>query len=174
MNVIGFKEEGLEGPLILEPERDDDAHGWFSSLLEPGSLGLLDLPPVTSIDTVQTDHKGTVRGLLTRDQAGSAIIVSIRGAGRHAVVDLRENSPTRLKHVTVDLAEVDGRGLVVPWGFGHAWQALVDGSAILRVGTGEGHGTVRGFRPDDPSLQIDWPIQPILITAKDRSRDSIP
>jgi len=168
VNVIGMP-DWPEGPVVIEPSKDEDAHGWVSSLFGDKTLESLGLLPISAIETVQSEDAGTVRGIACRmGLSGPSVFFCVRGAARQLAIDLRPGSPTLLRHMSIDLTEVDGRALVVPTGFGHGWQALTQKTAMVRMGTGEQNALV-GVRPDDPRIAIKWPVSPMLITAKDRA-----
>jgi len=172
VNVIGLP-DWPEGPVVLEPSKDEDAHGWVSSLFGERTLGSLGLLPISAVETLQSDAAGTVRGVTCRmGLSGPSLFFCIRGAARQLAIDLRPGSATLLRHMSIDLTEVDGRALVVPSGFGHGWQSLTPKAAMVRMGTGE-QGTVSGVRPDDPRIAIKWPVSPMLITAKDRAWEAL-
>jgi len=168
MKVVGFP-EGPDGPLVLEPPKDEDASGWASVLLCEEATGALGMPPITWVETVQSDAIGTVRGITWRNRpAGPSLYLCVRGAAHQVAIDLRPFSTTRLRHVSLDLTEVDGRGFLVPAGFGYGWQALTRLTAMVRIGMGA-QTKVEGARPDDPKLGIQWPVSPILTSARDRA-----
>lgn len=168
MKVVVFP-EGPEGPVVFEPPREQDGRGWASYLLDEGTIASLGLPPITSLSTVHSEAIGTVRGIQwQRELGGASIFVCIRGAARQVAVDLRPQSATHLRHVSMDLTEVDGRGFFVPAGFGHGWQALTAGATMVRIGMGR-QTSIEGASPEDPKLGIRWPISPILTVRKDRA-----
>lgn len=170
MNVVGIP-DWPQGPSVLEPSKDEDAYGWASSLFGERTLESLGLLPISAVETVESEAAGTVRGIAFRI-SGPSLFFCVRGAARQLAVDLRPGSPTHLRHMSIDLTEVDGRALLVPPGFGHGWQSLTPKAAMVRIGTGE-QGAVGGVRPDDPRIAIKWPVSPVFITAKDRAWEAL-
>jgi dTDP-4-dehydrorhamnose 3,5-epimerase len=165
VNVVGLP-DWPQGPVVLEPSKDEDAHGWVSSLFGDQTLESLGLLPISAIETLQSEAAGTVRGMACHK--GPSLFFCVRGAARQVVIDLRPGSRTLLRHMSIDLTEVDGRAILVSPGFGHGWQSLTPRTAMVRMGAGE-PGMLGGVRPDDPRISIKWPVSPILVTAKDRA-----
>ena len=89
-------------------------------------------------------------------------------------IDLRPDSPTRFKWFGTKLTPENGVSLIVPEGFGHAFITLEPNSTVVYVVSSvyaPDHES--GIMYDDPLLKIEWPIQPIVISDKDRSWDKI-
>ncbi len=62
--------------------------------------------------------------------------------------------------------------LVIPAGFAHGFQALVDDSELIYL-----HGSAyypdaeAGLSPLDPVLDITWPEPPILVSERDAAHE---
>jgi dTDP-4-dehydrorhamnose 3,5-epimerase len=83
---------------------------------------------------------------------------------------MREDSPTYLDHIAVELTEDNGRALFVPALFAHGYQTLVDGTeANYVVSSPYAPGYERGLAHDDPALGIAWPLPVSVISEKDSS-----
>jgi dTDP-4-dehydrorhamnose 3,5-epimerase len=93
-----------------------------------------------------------------------------RGAIVDIVVDMREDSPTYLQHIEVELSADNRRALYVPAMFAHGYQTLVDGTEVTyQVSGAYTPEAERGRRYDDPVLGLDWPMPISVISAKDAS-----
>jgi dTDP-4-dehydrorhamnose 3,5-epimerase len=95
------------------------------------------------------------------------------GAIFDVIVDLRKDSPTRLRSFGVELTAERGTALFVPAGFAHGFITLVDRTDVhyqmtefFRV------DAARGFRYDDPTFGLAWPTSPSVIHARDASYPS--
>jgi dTDP-4-dehydrorhamnose 3,5-epimerase len=92
-----------------------------------------------------------------------------RGAIVDIIVDLRDDSPTRLQHVSVELTADNHRALYVPPYFAHGYQTLTDDTEVsYQVNQAYTPGTERGLRYDDPALGLSWPVPVTVISEKDR------
>ena len=86
------------------------------------------------------------------------------------IIDLRPESPTYLKWCGTELVAGDGRSSYVPEGCGHGFVTLEDKSTIAYLIQGayvpEAASVIRW---DDPTLAVDWPINDLIISDKDRN-----
>ena len=88
------------------------------------------------------------------------LIRCLAGAIVDTIVDLRDDSPTYLQHVQVELTAANRRSLYVPPMFGHGYQTLIDDAEVLyQVNQRYTPGAERGLRWDDPDLAIEWPLR---------------
>lgn len=168
-----FSRERLEGVFTvdLEPHRDD--RGSFARvfcLREFESIG--HTKPFVQINHSINDKRATLRGLHFQVPPFSEIklIRCIRGAVYDVVVDIRAGSPTFLQHFGTELTETNQRMIYVPEGFAHGFVTLQDNTQLIYHHTAyytPGHEG--GLRYDDPDLAIEWPVEPEVLTDRDRS-----
>jgi dTDP-4-dehydrorhamnose 3,5-epimerase len=60
--------------------------------------------------------------------------------------------------------------LYIPKGFAHGFQTLVDDTEVdYEITPAYVLGAERGFRFDDPSLGINWPVKELIISDRDKS-----
>jgi dTDP-4-dehydrorhamnose 3,5-epimerase len=94
----------------------------------------------------------------------------VQGAIFDAVVDMREGSPTYLRHFAVELSADSFRALYVPERFAHGYQALTDDAiALYSASAPYTPGSERGIRYNDPLLGIHWPLEAHALSEKDAS-----
>ena len=115
-------ETGLVDCAIIEPQVFGDSRGWFYESYSAPKLAELGI----TCNFVQDNRsmsslKGTLRGLhcQTEPAAQAKLISCTKGAITDVVVDIREGSPTYLKHVCVELSEENKLMLFIPRGFLH-------------------------------------------------------
>ena len=129
------------------------------------------------IDFVQvnfsrTNSKGAIRGLHYQKPPYSEakLIRCIRGKVFDVAVDVRENSPTFLKHISVELSEDNKIAIFIPEGCAHGFQTLTNDAELIYQHT-------EFYQPDsessirfnDPMIAIAWPLEPTDISAKDKA-----
>jgi dTDP-4-dehydrorhamnose 3,5-epimerase len=86
------------------------------------------------------------------------------------IVDLRQDSPTFLQWIGVELSADNRRVLVVPEGFAHGFQTLVDDTEVYyQVSEFYAPEAERGARHDDPAFGITWPLPVTTLSQKDAS-----
>jgi dTDP-4-dehydrorhamnose 3,5-epimerase len=91
-----------------------------------------------------------------------------RGAIWDCIVDLRADSPTRLKHFSITLSDENGTMLYIPRGFAHGFITLEDHTQVFyQMGNYFESGAARGLRFDDPAVGIQWPRAASVISERD-------
>ncbi|HET8744032.1 MAG TPA: dTDP-4-dehydrorhamnose 3,5-epimerase [Ramlibacter sp.] len=157
--------------LVLEPKVFGDARGFFME-----SFNRRVFREATGIDAefVQDNHsrsaKGVLRGL--HYQLGNPqgkLVWVVRGAVFDVAVDLRRSSPTFGQWVGAELSEENRQQLWIPPGFAHGFQALSDFADVqYKVTDYYAPAEERCLAWDSPELGIVWPVQPPLLSEKDR------
>jgi dTDP-4-dehydrorhamnose 3,5-epimerase len=171
-----FEETPLAGAWVIEPERSEDERGFFARTFDAAEFARRGLDSrVVQSSTSYNRRAGTLRGMhYQADPHGEPkLIRCTRGAVFDVIVDLREDSATRLRWFGIELSEDNGRSLYVPIGLAHGFQTLADGSEVhYQIGHEYVPEAARGVRWDDPAFAIDWPAAPAggrIISERDRS-----
>jgi dTDP-4-dehydrorhamnose 3,5-epimerase len=114
--------------------------------------------------------KGVLRGLhfqLPPFDQGKLIRV-IRGAVLDVAVDIRRNSPTFGKWISVELSEENKQLCWIPSGFAHGFVTLTDDTVFSYKCTNYyNKPSERSIRWNDPGLSIEWGIENPLLSQKD-------
>ena len=97
------------------------------------------------------------------------IIQCIGGKVFDVIVDLRKESNTYFKHTSLEIGpSSEYQGLVVPSGCAHGYMTLEANSTLIyfmdNVYSAE---SSCGVLWDDPSLKIEWPSKPSVISKQD-------
>lgn len=170
MEIIKTEFEGL---LIIQPKVHGDNRGWFTENYSKRTFEENNI----FVDFVQDNHsmsaqKGTLRGLHFQNnpKAQIKLVRCTKGAIVDVVVDLRRNSPTYLKHMSVELTAENQKQFLIPKGFAHGFLTLCDDVEIqYKVDEYYAKDEDRSIRFDDPQLGIDWGIADPVISEKDRN-----
>lgn len=160
--------------LLLKPRRFSDERGWFSETYSRRAAAAVGIEDAF----VQDNHSmsrdvGTIRGLhfQTPPHAQAKLVRCTAGRIRDYAVDVRRNSPTFGRHVSVELTADNGWQLFVPVGFAHGFVTLeLDCEVAYKVTSFYAPDHDGGLRFDDPDIAIEWPLPsggPSL-SAKDR------
>jgi len=115
--------------------------------------------------------KGTLRGMHYQiaPHAEVKLVRCTKGAMYDVIIDLREGSPTFLRHVGVELTADNHRALYIPEGFAHGFMTLEDNSEVFYQMSAYYEPTAaRGVRWNDPIFGIDWPLPVSVISTRDR------
>ena len=172
-----FEETKLKGAFIVDIEPHEDHRGFFSRAFcaEEFKAHGIDFMPVQA-NLSGSKKKGTLRGMHYQVAPANEakFIRAIRGRIYDVVIDMREDSPTYLEHLAVELSADNYRAIFVPPMFAHGHQALQDDVEIFYlVGEYYTPGCERGLRYDDPRIGIEWPVEVSVISDKDLSWDPI-
>lgn len=115
----------------------------------------------------------TLRGLHFQKEPHSEtkIVQCVLGSIFDVVVDLRKNSSTFGKHLSIRLGPGDiYQGIVVPKGFAHGYLTLEDNCMLLYfMDKSYVPESAKGIVWNDPTLQIVWPYEPKMISTRDRN-----
>ena len=166
-----FVATSLAGVTLIELEPREDQRGFFARAFDVNEFVAQQLNPrVVQANMSHNLRRGTLRGLHYQRPpfAEAKHIRCIRGAAFMAVVDLRPEGPTYLRHVTAELREGDQRSLYVPEGCAVGMQTLEDVTELLyNVSEFYTPEAEDGIRYDDPVLGIAWPMPVTTISEKD-------
>jgi len=158
---------------VIEPERREDARGFFARTFcreEFAAHGL-------SVETAQCSvsfnkRKGTLRGMHYQLSpfAEAKLVRCTAGAIFDVIIDLRESSATYTQHFVVELAPTAGNMLYVPEGMAHGFQTLTDDTEVFyQMSKPYVAQSARGVRWDDPTFRIEWPSAQRTILERDRN-----
>lgn len=168
-----FVETPLAGAYVIELERRGDERGFFARTFCAREFAEHGLPTeFVQGNTSLSVTPGTLRGLHFQHAPAeeTKLMRCIQGAMWDVIVDARPGSPTHLKSFAVELSAENGRAILVPKGFAHGFQTLMpDTVAFYMVDAFYTPGVEDGFRYDDPTLKLDWPLAVAEISDKDKA-----
>ncbi|HUB16425.1 MAG TPA: dTDP-4-dehydrorhamnose 3,5-epimerase [Acetobacteraceae bacterium] len=168
-----FIETELAGAFIVDLARHEDNRGFFARAFCQHEFEAHGLKPVVAQANIGSNRlRGTIRGMHFQfpPAAETKFVRCVRGAVLDIIVDLRPESPTYLRHTTVELSARNQRGIYIPERFAHGYQTLEDETDTLyMVGEFYTPGVEGGLRYDDPALGLSWPLPVDVISEKDRT-----
>ena len=163
----------IEGVRIVEPERHEDARGFFARTWDTAEFaahGLSGRLVQTSIS--YNRRRGTLRGMhyQTPPHEEAKLVRCTSGAIFDVAVDLRPSSTTLTRWVGVELSADSRLALYVPEGCAHGFLTLTD-HAEVAYQMSEFHApeAAHGVRFDDPAFAIDWPGEVMVVNERDRT-----
>ena len=167
------KETNLEGCFIIKPKVIQDKRGYF---LESFNQAVFKEGLNRDINFVQDNEsyssKGVLRGLHYQkgDYAQAKLVRVIKGKILDVVVDLRADSPTFSKHMSIELSEDNKTQLFIPRGFAHGFIVLSD-TAIFSYKCDNFYNKASegGIIYNDKDLNIDWKLdeKEFIVSEKD-------
>lgn len=165
-------EAGITGAFIVDPERREDARGFFARVWSAEEFAAHGLnASIFQCNISYNSRRGTIRGLhlqLPPFQEAKHVRCT-RGAVYDVIADLRPDSSTYLRWIGVELTEENRRALYIPEGCAHGYQTLSDSSEVTySVSTAHNPAAEAGVRYDDPLFRIAWPLEATTVSDKDR------
>lgn len=166
-----FIETYIQGVVIIETVRFEDARGWFAESFSQREFAQNVCGTAFVQDNEAWSRKGVVRGLHYQipPHAQAKLVRAVSGTIIDVAVDIRRGSPTFGKHVAVELSADNGRQLFIPRGFAHGYSVL-GGEALVayKCDAFYAPGHEGGIRFDDPQLGIDWGLDPAETIVSER------
>jgi dTDP-4-dehydrorhamnose 3,5-epimerase len=166
-----FRRTGISGIWVIDPERREDARGWFSRTFCEEDFAEQGLAVRFAQCSASFNvRRGTLRGLhyQAAPHGEAKLIRCTRGRVFDVAVDLRPSSPTRGHWSAAELSAANGRMLYVPEGCAHGFQTLEDESEIFyQISVPHSPAHDRGVRWDDPAIGIEWPIADPVLSLRD-------
>ena len=173
-----FHPTPLKGAVVVELARIEDGRGFFARSFCQEEFRAHGLSPVVAQCNVSWNRrKGTLRGLhfQAKPHDEAKLVRCTRGAVWDVIVDLRDDSPTRLRWHAVELSADNRLALYVPEGFAHGFQTLQDDSEVHYQMAEFYHADLaRGIPWNDPKIGIVWPLADPILSERDRSYPSLP
>ena len=168
-----FTEAPLSGAYVIDLEKIGDERGFFARAFCVREMQEHDL--ITSfvqINNSVSAQKGTLRGMHYQLEPAAEVklVRCIRGSLYDVILDLREDSPTFGRSFGVELSAENRRMAYVPRGFAHGFVTLADDTEVFYfVDQYYAPQMERGVRWNDPAFGIEWPVEPAVISDKDRN-----
>ena len=170
MNII---ETEIQGVYIIEPKVFGDSRGYFFESYSRREFEAKVGPVEFVQDNESKSCYGVVRGLHFQrpPHAQAKLVRVVKGKVLDVAVDLRKDSPTYGRHVSVELSEDNHRQVFIPKGFAHGFSVLSE-EAVFQYKCDDYYApeTECAIAWNDPELNIDWRISAdqVILSEKDK------
>jgi dTDP-4-dehydrorhamnose 3,5-epimerase len=168
-----FNETPLKGAFVIDLEKRGDERGFFARAFCEKEFGSKQLVTrFVQVNNSLSAQRGTLRGMHYQlgARAETKLVRCIRGALLDVILDLRKDSPTFGQSYSAELTAENRRMMYVPKGFGHGFITLADNTeAFYFVDEFYAPEAERGVRWNDPKFAIQWPMEPVVLSDKDRA-----
>lgn len=168
-----FRELGLPGAWIVEPEILEDDRGFFARTWCQREFAAQGLDAkLVQCSISYNRRKGTLRGMHYQitPSTEAKLVRCTAGAIYDVALDLRRDSPTFKQWRSAELSASNRRALYIPAGLAHGFLTLCDDTEVFYQMTdffAPEHA--RGVRWDDPAFGIHWPGEVVVISERDRT-----
>jgi dTDP-4-dehydrorhamnose 3,5-epimerase len=161
-------ETRLDGPILLEPDVHDDGRGFFLESYRANVWAEHGIGDTFVQDNHSRSGRGVLRGMHFSIGDGQAKLVRCsRGRILDVVVDLRRSSPTYGEWESAELDDELARQLYIPIGFAHGFCVLSEiADVTYKCSTYYDGAVERGFRYNDPDVDIAWPEDMVLFISE--------
>ena len=157
---------------IIELDIFKDERGFFLERFNQKKFQEFDC--FKNINFVQDNHSRSkpkvLKGLHYQENPSQGKFVScIKGKIQDVAVDIRPNSATYLKYVSVILEGNDGKSVWIPQGFAHGFCVLgtEDADVIFKTDNLYNEQGKRGIIWNDPQIAINWQVKSPILSEKD-------
>jgi dTDP-4-dehydrorhamnose 3,5-epimerase len=174
-----FRTFEIDGPVEIVPRKIQDERGYFSEIFRIDRFEA----EVARVDFVQDNQslsvrEGTIRGVHFQSPpaAQAKLVRCLAGRLFDVAVDLRRDSRTYGRWISVVLSPDENNQLWIPEGFGHAFCTLEPNSIVsYRVTSYYSAENDKGVSWDDPDIAIAWPdcADPATLSPKDSDQPSL-
>ena len=164
-------ETRLPGVVIFEPSRFGDQRGFFMETFQRDRYAESGLELEFVQDNFSRSRQGVLRGLhYQMENPQGKLVTVMRGEIYDVALDMREYSDTFGNWVGVRLSGENGRQLYIPPGFAHGFCVLSEEADFHYKCTDfYDPASERSVVWNSPELQIDWPIETPIVSAKDQA-----
>lgn len=171
--MITVSKTEIEDVLIVEPKAFGDNRGWFMESYSKRDFEAAGIMANFVQDNRSfSSKKGIIRGLhfQRNPMCQAKLLTCLKGEILDVAVDLRKDSPTYKKWISVKLSAENKKQIFIPKGFAHGFLTLTDDVEIMykcdEFYSPESDG---GIRFDDPEIGVDWGIKDPILSEKDKN-----
>ncbi len=166
-----FLETSIQGVIIIDIDPNNDERGFFSRTFCINEFAKFGIDfNIVQCSISYNKKEGTLRGLHYQCEPyeEAKIVRCTMGKIYDVIVDIRPDSPTRTKWISVELSDDNNRSVYIPKGCAHGFQSISE-DAIVYYQMNEFYHPecARGIHHNDPTFKIEWPIKEITISEKD-------
>ena len=168
-----FSRAEIPDVIIIEHGVFTDERGYFFESFKQNELNeFLGYNVMFCQENESKSTYGVLRGLHYQESpfAQAKLVRVIQGGVLDVAVDIRQDSPTFGKHISIELNDQNKKQLFIPRGFAHGFVVLSETAVFAyKVDNYYNKESDRGIAFNDPGLGIDWKIdnQDLQISNKD-------
>lgn len=156
----------IPGPLIIKTKIYNDKRGFLKETFRNNLFKNIKFP----FDIMSSSKKKVLRGLhIQTDKSQAKIITVTHGKIFDVAVDLRKNSKTFGKYVSLIISENSDFSFYVPKGFAHGFLCLSKKCTVnYKCSEYRQSKYEKTLSWNDPKINIKWPILNPILSEKDK------
>jgi dTDP-4-dehydrorhamnose 3,5-epimerase len=163
MKIVNTKINGLK---IIKTNIFKDKRGFLKEVFRKNILNNKDFP----FDIMSYSKKNVLRGLHIQTIKSQAKLITVsHGKIFDVAVDLRKNSKTFGKYLSLKMSDKDDFSLFIPSGFAHGFMCLSKNCVInYKCSSYRNKESEKTLKWNDDNLNIKWPIKKPILSKKDK------
>ena len=171
-----FSRAEIPDVIIIEPGVFTDERGYFFESFKQNELNeFLGYNVMFCQENESKSTYGVLRGLHYQESpfAQAKLVRVIQGSVLDVAVDIRKDSPTFGKHISIVLNDQNKKQLFIPRGFAHGFVTMSETAVFAyKVDNYYDKEFDKGIAFDDPVLNINWKLKQsqLKISLKDRNQ----
>jgi dTDP-4-dehydrorhamnose 3,5-epimerase len=168
MAQFEFHATEFSGCYLIQPIKRSDNRGYFVKTFHLHEFETLGLETNFVESYFSWSKRDVIRGLhfQTPPHDHAKLVYCPMGQVLDVVVDLRLNSPTFQKVMSIQLSETQANMLYIPSGIAHGFAALSQALLVYSVTSIHEPAHDAGIRWD--SIPFDWQIRNPIVSTRDR------
>ena len=174
-----FSRAEIPDIIIIQPDVFTDERGYFFESFKQNELNkFLGYDVMFCQDNESKSTYGVLRGLHYQEPpfAQAKLVRVIQGSVLDVAVDIRKDSPTFGKHISIELNDKNKKQLFIPRGFAHGFVVLSETAVFAyKVDNYYNKESDRGIAFNDSEIGIDWKMnsQDLQVSFKDKNQPSL-
>ncbi len=160
----------IKDVLLIKPKVFGDPRGYFMETYQQDRYADHGVPAAFVQDNISLSQRGVLRGLHWQSPREQGKLISVlQGEVFDVAVDLRPDSPTFGNWVGYHLSSQNHYQVWIPPGLAHGF-CVTSESALFSYKCTDFYDSEceKCIRWDDGYLNIEWPIQDVIVSEKDR------
>lgn len=169
--LMKFIKTDFDGCYIIEIEKKIDGRGYFARISDRDIFEKNNLNGnFVQCSVSFNKKKHTLRGMHYQNHPyeEEKLIRCNRGKIFDVIIDLRKDSNTFKKWISVELSQENSRMIFIPKGLAHGFQTLEDNTEVFyQISQYFSPENSNGIRWNDPEFSIKWPNESPILSEKD-------
>tara|TARA_B100001142_G_scaffold305329_1_gene334183 strand:- start:908 stop:1426 length:519 start_codon:yes stop_codon:yes gene_type:complete len=157
----------IDGPKLIKSKIFKDKRGYLRETFRNNLIPKLSFP----FDVMSFSRKKVLRGLHIQTKNPQAKIITVTyGKIFDVAVDLRKNSKTFGKYISLIISDKSDFSFYIPKGFAHGFMCLSKKCTVnYKCSSYRNSESEKTLMWNDPFVSIKWPLKQPIISEKDKN-----
>tara|TARA_Y100001935_G_C17226438_1_gene468039 strand:+ start:54 stop:581 length:528 start_codon:yes stop_codon:yes gene_type:complete len=157
----------ISGPKIIKSKIFKDKRGYLRETYKKSLFNKINFP----FDVMSFSNKNVLRGLHIQTKNTQAKIITVtHGKIFDVAVDLRKNSKTFGKYISLIISDKSDFSFFIPKGFAHGFMCISKKCTVnYKCSNYRDAKSEKTLKWNDPFIKIKWPIKNPILSIKDKT-----